>query len=65
MNSKLYSLIQRHHAEHYIAWDNLNRKYDEIEDYAEEYEDTLFRKYEEGFSDALKLVIDLINREDI
>jgi hypothetical protein len=64
MNKKLYELIKRYHAEHYLAWDSLNRPYDEQENYDEEYEDTLQRKYEEGFSDALALVIELINKED-
>lgn len=38
----------------------LNSKFDD-DDYDEEYEDTLTRKYEEGYSDALNMVIQLLN----
>lgn len=32
------------------------------DDYEEEYTDTLIRKYEEGYSDALAMVIELLEK---
>ncbi len=37
----------------------LNSKFDD-DSYDEEYEDTLTRKYEEGFSDALSMALELL-----
>ena len=41
------------------AYETAEAKFDD-KTYDEEYEDTLTRKYEEGFSDALAMVLDIL-----
>jgi hypothetical protein len=59
---ELIERITKAYKESWGAWDKL-----EIcnfnDEYEEEYEDTLTRKYEEGFSDALRMVLDLMKEE--
>jgi len=43
------------------AFNELNSKFDD-DNYDEEFEDTLTRKYEEGYSDALAMVIRLLEK---
>lgn len=44
------------------AWEKLERAtFDD--DYDEDFEDTITRKYEEGYSDALMMVIKLLEEE--
>ena len=44
------------YAESFKIYEDLTNALDS-DDYDEEYENTLTRKYEEGFSDALRLVL--------
>ena len=46
----------------YGAWKSLESAFDD-EDYDEDYDDTLTRKYEEGYSDALAMVLRLLEGE--
>lgn len=43
------------------AFNELNSKFDD-DNYDEEFEDTLERKYQEGYSDALAMVIQLLEK---
>jgi hypothetical protein len=44
------------------AWKSLESAFDD-ESYDEDYDDTLTRKYEEGYSDALAMVLQLLEGE--
>ena len=60
-------LIEKNQKESFKAWKDANDAYDDP-DYSEEYEDTLQRKYDEGYADALQSVLELfaeINIQEI
>lgn len=42
------------------AFNELNSKFND-DNYDEDFEDTLTRKYEEGYSDALNMALELLN----
>jgi hypothetical protein len=46
----------------YGTWKSLESAFDD-ESYDEDYDDTLTRKYEEGYSDALAMVLQLLEGE--
>jgi hypothetical protein len=52
--------VTQAHAESFKAWTDAQGMYDNDENYSEEYEDTLDRKYNEGHSDALAMVLELL-----
>ena len=56
---KLKSEYYRSHE----VWKSLESAFDD-EGYDEDYDDTLTRKYEEGYSDALAMVLRLLDEED-
>lgn len=63
----LLQIIEKNQKETFKAWKDANDKYDD-ETYSEEYEDTLQRKYDEGYADALESVLQLfaeVNLEEI
>ena len=63
MSNELYATIENDYKEAYAKWDELNRLFDNP-DHDETFEDTLTRKYEEGFSDALAMVMRLMKEDN-
>ena len=58
----ILSRLKEDYSRSWWAWEKLERAtFDD--DYDEEYDDTLTRKYEEGYSDALMMVIRLLEEE--
>ena len=58
--------IEKLKAEYYRShevWKSLESAFDD-ESYDEDYDDTLTRKYEEGYSDALAMVLRLLDEGD-
>lgn len=56
---ELVAKLEKLHKESLDLFIELNSKFDD-DSYDEEYEDTLTRKYEEGFSDALSMALELL-----
>ena len=56
---ELVTKLEESHKESLNLFIELNSKFDDA-NYDEEYEDTLTRKYEEGFSDALSMALELL-----
>lgn len=54
---KALEQIKKDQAEAYQAWSEAQSKYDEDENYDEDFHDTLQRKYDEGRTDALMSVL--------
>ena len=54
--------LQAEYDRSYGAWKSLESAFDD-EDYDEDYDDTLTRKYEEGYSAALGMVLDLLEAD--
>ena len=55
-------ILKEAYSRSWWAWEKLERaNFDD--DYDEEYDDTLTRKYEEGYSDALAMAIRLLEEE--
>lgn len=55
MNEDILIKIEEEYQRSWWAWEKLERaNFDD--DYDEDYDDTLTRKYEEGYSDALAMV---------
>jgi hypothetical protein len=52
---ELIAKVEESHQRSWRAWEELERA-TFSDDYDEEFEDTLTRKYEEGYSDALQMV---------
>jgi hypothetical protein len=59
---ELLAKVEESHQRSWRAWEELERA--TLDDsYDEEFEDTLTRKYEEGYSDALMMVKYLLAEE--
>lgn len=56
---ELVAKLEKSHKESLDLFIELNSKFDD-DNYDEEYEDTLERKYQEGFSDALSMALELL-----
>lgn len=60
--SELVAKVEAEYQRSWWAWEKLERLTFN-DDYDEEYDDTLTRKYEEGYSDALAMVRRLLEEE--
>ena len=58
-NEKIIEKIREEYNRSWWAWEKLERA-TFVSDYEEEFDDTIIRKYEEGYSDALAMVIRLL-----
>jgi hypothetical protein len=59
MNNEQIELIRKSYEFSLKTYNELNDKFDN-ENHDEEYDDTLTRKYEEGFSDAIAHVFNVL-----
>lgn len=60
--AKLIKMVEDEYQRSWWAWEKLERLTFNDE-YDEEFDDTLTRKYEEGYSDALAMVRRLLEEE--
>lgn len=61
--TELLAKVEESYQRSWWAWEKLERlTFDS--DYDEEFEDTITRKYEEGYSDALAMVKHLLAEEE-
>ena len=61
--NEILEQIKNDQAKAFAEWKEANDKYDD-DTYCEEFEDTLQRKYDEGYADALQFVIELFAKEE-
>lgn len=59
MHNEQLELIRKSYDFSLNLFNNLNDKFDD-DNYDESYDDTLTRKYEEGFSDAIAHVLNIL-----
>ena len=62
--AELVAKVEAEYQRSWWAWEKLERRFFNDEEYDEEYDDTLTRKYEEGYSDALAMVRRLLEEEN-
>lgn len=59
----LIARLEKDHSESIATYSELANRFETDEDYEESFDDTLTRKYEEGFSDALFMVLNVLKAE--
>ena len=59
---KIITKLEKSYKDSLDAFNELDSKFND-DNYDEDYEDTLTRKYEEGYSDALNMVIQLLENK--
>ena len=58
---ELIAQLKKDYEKYYVIWEKLNiDTFDD--DYEEDYENTVERLYNEGYSDALNMVIELLEK---
>ena len=62
--AELVAKVEAEYQRSWSNWEKLERRFFNDEEYDEEYDDTLTRKYEEGYSDALAMVRRLLEEEN-
>lgn len=58
----LVAKVKAHYEQSFTTWEEMNARFEDA-DYEESFDDTLTRKYEEGFSDSLEMILRIMKGE--
>lgn len=59
---ELMAKVKAHYEQSFAIWEEMSNRFEDAE-YEESFDDTLTRKYEEGFSDAMEMVLRIMRGE--